>query len=70
MRKWRTLCGPAIANLVVYIYEKKLMFIHKPLIYLRFIDDLFIFLRRLCDLESLKTAFRSLTLTFDIGKKK
>ena len=64
-----SLCGPSIANLFVYIYEKKWMFIHKPLIYLRFIDDLFIILRRLSDLESLKKAFGSLTLTFDIGKK-
>ena len=52
-----SLCGPYIANLFVYIYEKKWMFIHKPLIYLRFIDDLFIILRRLSHLESLKKAF-------------
>ena len=64
-----SLCGPSIANLFVYIYEKKWLFIHRPLVYLRFIDDLFIILRRLSDLESLKTAFGSLSLTFDIGEK-
>ena len=64
-----SLCGPSIANLFVYIYEKKWLIIYRPLIYLRFIDDLFIILKNLTDLESLRIAFGSLTLTFEIGKK-
>ena len=35
-------CGPSIANLFVYIYEKKWLHIHKPIVYYRFIDDIFI----------------------------
>ena len=34
-------CGPSIANIFVYIYEKKWLYIHKPIIYYRFIDDIF-----------------------------
>ena len=35
-------CGSSIANLFVFLYEKKWLTIHRPLIYLRFIDDLFL----------------------------
>lgn len=62
-----SICGPSIANLFVYIYEKKWLFIYRPLVYLRFIDDLFFIFKRLSDLETLKRAFGSLTLTFEIG---
>jgi hypothetical protein len=34
--------GPTVASLVVYKLEKSWMFIHKPLIYKRFLDDIFI----------------------------
>jgi hypothetical protein len=64
-----SICGPSIANLFVYIYEKKWLTIHKPLVYLRFIDDLFIILRNILDLESLKKAFGTLSLTIDVGEK-
>jgi hypothetical protein len=64
-----SICGPSIANLFVYIYEKKWLFIYRPLVYLRFIDDLFIIFKRLSDLETLKSAFGSLTQTFEIGNK-
>ena len=33
-------CGPSVANLYIYILEKKWITIHKPLIYYRFIDDI------------------------------
>ena len=34
-------CGPSIANLYLYILEKSWLVIHKPLVYGRFIDDIF-----------------------------
>jgi hypothetical protein len=37
-----TICGPPIANIFVYIYEKKRLYIHIPLIYYRYIDCLFL----------------------------
>jgi hypothetical protein len=63
-----SICGPSIANLFVFLYEKKWLFIHKPLIYFRFIDDILIILKNLEELESLKLAFGSLTLNIVIGK--
>ena len=62
------ICGPSIANLFVYIYEKKWLTIMRPFCYYRFIDDLFLILKSLQDIDSLKTAFGSLKLTFDINK--
>lgn len=35
------ICGPSVANLFLYIIEKSWLSIHKPLIYARFIDDIF-----------------------------
>ena len=34
-------CGPSVANLYLYLLEKSWIFIHKPLIYARLIDDIF-----------------------------
>ena len=62
------ICGPSIANLFVYIYEKKWLTINRPLAYFRFIDDLFLIIKNLVELNSLKTAFGSLKLTFEIDK--
>ena len=63
-----SICGPSIANLFVFLYEKKWLTIHRPLIYLRFIDDLFLIIKNLVLLDSLKTAFGDLELTFNIEK--
>ena len=35
-------CGPSIANLYLFLIEKSWLCIHRPLVYLRFIDDIFI----------------------------
>jgi hypothetical protein len=61
----------SIANIFVYILEKKWLHIHKPLYYKRFIDDVFIIISRLNYLfviESLKNAFGSLKLNLVIDK--
>ena len=63
------ICGPTIANIFVYIYEKKWITIHKPLAYFRFVDDVLLITRDLLCLESLKNAFGSLTLNLVISKK-
>ena len=63
-----SICGPSIANLFVSIYEKKWLTIHRPFIYFRFIDDLFMVLKDILILESLKNSFGSLNLTFEMGK--
>ena len=63
-----SICGPSIANIFVFLYEKKWLTIHRPLIYLRFIDDLFLIINNLIILESLKESFGDLELTFNIEK--
>jgi 6-pyruvoyl-tetrahydropterin synthase len=63
-----SICGPSIANIFVYIYEKKWLFIHKPLIYYRYIDDLFLVIKCLSLIDTLKTAFGKLELTIETNK--
>jgi hypothetical protein len=63
--------GPSIANIFVYILEKKWLDIHKPLYYKRFIDDIFVILERNnynAKIDSLSKAFGSLKLNLIIDK--
>ena len=63
--------GPSIANIFVYILEKKWLDIHKPLYYKRFIDDIFVILERNnynVKVDSLSKAFGSLKLNLIIDK--
>ena len=62
------ICGPSIANLFVFIYEKSCLNIHKPLINYRFIDDLFMVFIDFSYIESLKSSFGSFSLTVEINK--
>jgi hypothetical protein len=61
-------CGPSIANLYVYIYENKWLYIHRPKFYLRFIDYICLSLKNKNDLETLKNSFRNLTLNKETGE--
>ena len=63
-------CGPSIANIFVYIYERKWLHIHKPLVYFRFIDDLFIISSHNYDQLSISIskAFGKLTLNIVSNK--
>jgi hypothetical protein len=61
------ICGPAIANVVVYKLEKKWLYIHKPLIYRRYIDDICIFDNKLLNLSNFKSVFCSLKLNIVSG---
>lgn len=45
-------CGPSIANIYVYCYEKLWLNIHRPLFYARYIDDIFIVVENLEVLDS------------------
>ena len=56
-----SVAGPSIANVFVMIYEIKWSQIHRPIVYLRFIDDLFVILddQRISEIEG---AVRSLKL--------
>lgn len=60
-------CGPSIANLFVYILEIKWTHIHKPLIYFRFIDDVFLILDRSEHILSFQKSFGNLRLNFKSG---
>jgi hypothetical protein len=61
------ICGPAIANVVVYKLEKKWLYIHKPLIYRRYIDDICILDNKLLNLSNFKSVFGSLKLNIVSG---
>ncbi len=57
-----TKAGPSIANIYLYILEKSFLYIHRPLFYSRFIDDIFIIVLNGFDISLLPTFFRNLKL--------
>jgi len=57
-----TKAGPSIANIYVYILEKSFLNIHRPLFYVRFIDDIFIITLSNFDISILPTFFKNLNL--------
>ncbi len=56
------ICGPAIANIVVYKLERKWLPIHRPILYKRFIDDIFILSEQEIDEENFQSFFKDLKL--------
>ena len=56
------ICAPNIANIYVYCLEKSFLFIHKPLFYVRFIDDIFIIITNDFDINLLTNSFDNLIL--------
>ena len=56
------ICGPSIANIVVYRLEEKWMKIHRPLVYRRFIDDILIISIFIIDIDNFKKIFLNLKL--------
>ena len=64
-----SICGPVLANVVVYKLESKWLFIHKPLVYKRYIDDIFILFNTLIDLVVFKGTFGNLRLNIKIGQE-
>ena len=57
------ICGPSIANIFVHILERKWLHIHKPLVYTRFIDDIFIASSEKIDENGFESYFLNLKLT-------
>lgn len=55
-------CGPSIANVYIFLLEKSFLFIHKPLFYYRFIDDIFVILELDFDINILINHFDYLKL--------
>ena len=56
-----TKCGPTIANIFIAILETKWLYLHKPLVYKRFIDDIFVITDK-SNIESLEKNFGNLKL--------
>ena len=52
-----TIAAPSIANIFLYCIEKEFIYIHRPLCYYRFIDDIFIATRKNFDINILKSSF-------------
>ena len=55
-------CAPGIANIYIAILEEKFLFIYKPSLYNRFIDDIFVILDHFFDINILKNVFGNLKL--------
>ena len=56
-------CAPVLANLYLYLLEKKFLFIHKPFFYKRYLDDLFLIIHKDFNIELLYGFFENLKLT-------
>ena len=61
-------CGPSISNIYVYLLEKKFLTIHKPLFYVRFIDDIFVITKKEYEIDLLKRNFVPLKLNIDTNE--
>ena len=55
-------CGPSVANIYIAQLEKKFLTIHKPLLYYRFIDDIFTIVNSSFDINLLVNNFDYLKL--------
>jgi hypothetical protein len=60
-------CGPMVANLYLYILEKKWIHIHRHLIYKRFIDDIFLVLKEELNFSEFEKQFIYLKLSKSEG---
>lgn len=63
-----TKCGPSIANIYISCLEKNFLFIHKPLAYYRFIDDIFVILLDNFNIQLLLDEFGYLKLNVTSSK--
>jgi hypothetical protein len=63
------ICGPSIANIFVHILERKWLAIHHPVVYDRFIDDIFVGVKnKKIDYIEFQSHFLNLKLTFNYSK--
>ena len=63
------ICGPTVANLYLYTIEKSWISTYNPLVYKRFIDDIFYADENVLDIEAFKAHFGYLKLNGSFGKK-
>lgn len=61
--------GPGVANIFVHTYEKSWVSKNKPLMYVRFIDDIFMVIENIEILVEFSNAFGNLKLTISTGEK-
>ena len=61
------ICGPSFANIYLDILETKWLTVHKPLVYRRFIDDVFMASETELDFPEFQEAFIYLKLTYTKG---
>jgi len=61
-------CGPSIANIYISLLEKNFLTIHKPLLYVRFIDDIFTVMNGTFDINLLLNNFIYLKLNLVTSK--
>ena len=61
------ICGPSLANLYLYVLEIKWLYIHRPLFYGRFIDDISLVTIDDIDLNNFKSIFGNLELNITSG---
>jgi hypothetical protein len=62
------ICGPSLANVFVYLLEKNWISVHRPLIYFRFIDDIFIADSNELDCNLFQNEFLNLKINIVTGK--
>ncbi len=62
-------CGPSVANIDISILEESFLIIHKPLLYVRFIDDIFTIVKKSFDIQILIATFTYLKLNIVTSKK-
>ena len=55
-------CEPTVANMYLYILERKWIIQTQPILYKRFIDDIFTHLENKGQLESLLSCFKNLKI--------
>ncbi len=61
-------CGPVVANTFLITYEQSWLSIHKPLVYARFIDDIFVVCNTDEQVVTLKNNFENLVLNIEEGQ--
>ena len=61
-------CGPSIANVYVHTFERSWIFLYRPFLFFRFIDDIFAIVRDEKLIPILKSSFGNLSLTVNFGK--
>jgi len=60
-------CGPSIANTFVFVYESIFLRIHRPIFYKRFIDDIFMIIKKGFNFDFLTKSFGELNLNIVNG---